>query len=70
MLRRLSHSAGYLALLLTAIAACVVSYAFVTLYATELMANVAYYSLIVAFGCFVFWAVSATYLVIQKHQQK
>ena len=67
-LPRLSRLSGYLALAFVVIALAVIGYALLTLWASELMANVAYYSLIAAFLCFVFWAASATIIAIRRNR--
>jgi hypothetical protein len=68
-LKQLSRWAGFLSLFFLTVAAAIILYALVTLWANELMANLAYYSLIAAFCCFVFWAVSATVIVFRRNRQ-
>lgn len=67
---RLSRLSGYLALAFVVIALAVIGYALLTLWANELMANVAYYSLIAAFCCFFFWAGSATIIAVRNSRRE
>ncbi len=69
MLSGLSRWSGYLALAFLGAAVAIFLFVFLNLRADELLANLIFWSLVASFCCFVFWAVSATWLAIRRNHQ-
>ena len=69
MLSKLIRLSGYLAIALAGLALSNIPLVLLTTQGHEFLATLAFYELIAAFCCFVFWAVSATVIAFQKNRE-